>query len=195
MKRSAPAAERNLSVILSTFGPRLHQQGLVLEVASGTGQHAAAFASAYPKLEWQPSDPDPAARASIQAYCEEAGGNLRSPLNLDVAEPWPIEQADGLLNINMIHISPWSATEALFGGAGRILTAGAPLMLYGPFMRDGRHTAPSNADFDGWLKSKNPDYGVRDVDAVTRVAEAAGFERTEIVSMPANNFSVFFRRG
>lgn len=195
MKRSAPAAERNLSVILDTFGPRLPARGVMLEVASGTGQHTAAFAAAYPHLEWQPSDPDPEARRSIDAYAGEApAGNVRAALALDVTRPWPIPRADGLLNINMIHISPWAATSALFAGAAAILPVGAPLMTYGPYRRHGRHTAPSNEDFDAWLKRRDPAFGVRDLEAVEAVAHDAGFALTDVVPMPANNFSLIFHR-
>ena len=195
MKRNAPAAERNLNFILDVFGPRLPSAGLVLEVASGTGQHAVAFAKRYPQLQWQPSDPDPDARASIDAYQAEASlANLSASVDLDVTRPWPVDRADALLNINMIHITEWAATEALFKGAAACLSSGAPVMLYGPFMRDGRHTAPSNADFERWLKDRNPAYGVRDLDDVSRFADSVGFDFKEVVPMPANNFSVFFRR-
>ena len=198
MKRSAPAAERNRSVILATMGPRLPARGLVLEVASGTGQHIAAFAHAHPNLDWQPSDPDPDARASADAYRQEhPGNNLRAAVDLDVRRPWPIKAADGvvaLININMIHISPWAATEALFAGANAVVGSEGPLMLYGPFKRNGHHTAPSNASFDQWLKSRDPGYGVRDLEDVVVVADRQNFEFEEAIAMPANNFTVLFRR-
>ena len=195
MKRFAPAAERNTQFILDTFGPRLPATGLVLEVASGSGQHAVAFAGAYPELQWQPSDPDPTARQSIDAYRAEAQRtNLRSPLDLDVTRTWPVDRAAAIININMIHISPWSVTEGLMTGAGAVLDPDAPLMLYGPFKRNGQHTAPSNAKFDAWLKESHPAHGVRDLEAVVDAAHAAGLQLDEVVPMPANNFSVIFRR-
>ncbi len=195
MKLSAPSAERNLSVILATFGPRLPPSGTVLEVASGTGQHVAAFAAAHLHLEWIPSDPDLDARRSIQAYrAEHPGSNLHAALDLDVCGAWPEVSAAAMININMIHISPWEATEGLMAGAGQVLTPGAPVLLYGPYKRNGQHTAPSNAEFDQWLKSKSTDYGVRDLERVAEVAHRQGLDLEEVVPMPANNFTVVFRR-
>ena len=195
MKREAPAAERNKSFIIETLGDLLPRSGLVLETASGSGQHAVALAAAFPALVWQPSDPDPGARASIDAYrAEYDGTNLRPALDLDVTAPWPVDGADAVININMVHISPWAATTALIGGAAVCLPAGAPLILYGPYQRNGRHTAPSNEQFDAWLKAKDRRFGVRHLEAVAQVAREAGFGEPEAIAMPANNFTVVFRR-
>jgi Protein of unknown function (DUF938). len=193
-RQHAPATERNRAPILEVLRRVLPPQGLVLEVASGTGQHAVAFAEALPHLTWQPSDPDPQLRASIQAWSASAGlGNLRDPLDLDAAaRNWPLDRADAVVCINMIHIAPWAAGLGLLDGAARLLPAGAPLLLYGPFMRDGRHTAPSNAAFDDNLKARNPAWGVRDLGEVERAA--AGFTLAEVVEMPANNLTVVLRR-
>ena len=193
-RRHAPATERNRAPILEVLRRTLPPQGLVLEVASGTGQHAAAFAGALPGVIWQPSDPDPALRDSIRAWTAAATlPNLREPLDLDAASAgWPIRSADAVVCINMIHIAPWQAALGLFAGAERLLPAGGPLLLYGPFQRGGRHTAPSNAAFDADLKARNPAWGVRDLDAVERAA--AGFTLAEVAEMPANNLTVVLRR-
>ncbi len=191
-RKHAPATERNRAPILEVLRRVLPDEGVVLEVASGTGQHAAFFAEAFPGLTWQPSDPDPELRASIRAWT--AGlGNVRPPLALDAsAGDWPVERADAVVCINMIHIAPWETGLGLFQGAARLLPAGAPLLLYGPFLRDGRHTAPSNAEFDASLKARNPAWGVRDLGAVERAA--AGFTLADVVDMPANNLTVVLRR-
>jgi len=193
-RKHAPATERNRAPILEVLRRVLPPQGLVLEVASGTGQHAVAFAEALPHLTWQPSDPDPELRASIRGWSVSAGlGNLREPLDLDAAaRGWPVERADAVVCINMIHIAPWPAGLGLLNGAARLLPAGAPLLLYGPFLRDGRHTAPSNAAFDDSLKARNPAWGVRDLGEVERAA--TGFTLAEVVEMPANNLTVVLRR-
>ena len=195
VRRHAPATERNRAPVLEVLR-RVLPQGLVLEVASGTGQHAVAFAEALPGLTWQPSDPDPALRASARAWAATASAalpNLRDPLDLDAgAADWPIDRADAVVCINMIHIAPWTAALGLFAGAARLLPAGAPLLLYGPFRRDGQHTAPSNAEFDASLKARNPAWGVRDLGAVERAAGA--FTLAEVVEMPANNLTVVLRR-
>jgi hypothetical protein len=195
-RRSAPATQRNREPILAVLARALPAAGLVLEVASGTGEHACFFASKLPGLEWQPSDPDDGNRASIAAWRDEAAlPNLRAPLALDATwERWPIERADALLNINMIHIAPWAACAGLMRGAARVLSPGAPLLLYGPFRRGGRHTAPSNEAFDRGLRAQNATWGVRDLDEVTRAAAAQGLALAEIVEMPSNNLSVIFRR-
>ena len=168
----------------------------MLEIASGTGQHAVHWAAALPALFWQPSDADPGALASIAARCEAASlPNLLPPLTLDVCgQPWPIERADALVCINMIHISPWEATLALFAGAEQLLEPEQPLILYGPYRRDGRHTAASNEAFDRSLRLQNPLWGVRDIEAVVEVATSHGFALAETVEMPANNLSVIVRR-
>ena len=193
---SAPPAERNQGPILEVLRRVLPAKGLVLEIASGTGQHVAHFAAALPKLDWQPSDPDPELRASIAAWIAHAGlANLRPPLALDVGAPaWPLARAEAVLCINMIHIAPWAAAEALVAGAARLLGRGGVLYLYGPYRMGGRHTAESNAAFDADLRARNPEWGVRDLEAVAALAERSGFGAAETVAMPANNFSVVFRK-
>jgi SAM-dependent methyltransferase len=192
----AAAAERNREPILAVLRRVLPATGLVLEIASGTGQHAAFFAAALPGLRWQPSDPLPAHRDSIRAWAAAAGvDNLAEPLDLDVERPpWPIDRADAIVNINMIHIAPWPAAIALFEGAARVLSPSGVLCLYGPFKRDGRHTAESNQRFDERLRAEDPRWGVRDQGDVAAIASAAGFGAPEVVAMPANNFSLVFRR-
>jgi len=195
-RRRAAATGRNREPILDVLARVLPATGLVLEVASGTGEHAIFFARALPQIEWQPSDVDADNCASIAAWRAEAGlGNVRAPLRLDVTdESWPIARADAMVNINMIHIAPWAVCAALMRGAARVLAAGAPLYLYGPFARGGRHTAPSNAAFDARLRGEDAAWGVRDLDDVTRVAAREGLGLAEIVEMPANNLSLVFRR-
>ncbi|GAA4816784.1 DUF938 domain-containing protein [Sphingosinicella ginsenosidimutans] len=172
-------------------------RGLVLEVASGTGEHGVHFARAFPKLLWQPSDPEPAALRSIEAWRTEAGlFNLLPVLSLDArAAEWPVSNADAIVAINMVHISPWSATTGLMRGAGRLLAPGAPLFLYGPYRRAGIETAPSNEAFDESLKARDPEWGLRDLEAVAEAAAAHGFALERVVEMPANNLSVIFRKG
>ncbi|WP_109121940.1 DUF938 domain-containing protein [Azospirillum sp. TSO22-1] len=188
----APATGRNRDPILAVLRRVLPARGTVLEVAGGTGQHAAHFAEALPDLVWQPTDPDPAHRASIAAWTEGLP-NVRPPLALDATRrPWPVERADAVLCINMIHIAPWAACLGLLAGAAEILASGAPLVLYGPYRRGGAHTAPSNAAFDANLRARNPEWGVRDLEAVAHAA--AGFVLDEVVEMPANNLTVVFRR-
>ena len=193
-RRFAPATERNQAAILAVLRRVLPKIGLVLEVASGSGQHAAYFAPEFPSLTWQPTDPDDAARASIAAWVEGIA-NIRPPLLLDAsASAWPVERADAVVCINMIHIAPWTAALGLLAGAARVLRAGGVLYLYGPYRRDGRHTAPSNEAFDADLRGRNPAWGVRDLDEVAAAAKATGFGPPEVVEMPANNLSVVFRR-
>lgn len=192
--RHAPATARNRDPILAVLRDVLPERGLVLEVASGTGEHAAAFAAALPALDWQPSDPDAEARASIDAWCAHTS-NVRPALALDAAAAdWPIDRADAILCINMVHISPWAATEGLMAGAERLLAPGAPLYLYGPYRRAGVPTAPSNEAFDADLKARNPAWGLRDLADVTALASARGLLLDRVVDMPANNLSVVFRR-
>lgn len=195
-KRVAPAAERNKEAILEILREALPASGTVLEVASGSGQHAVFFARALPHLVWQPSDADPEARASIAAYrAESALANLAAPIAVDArAATWPIERADAVVNINMIHIAPWDACLGLFSGSGRILAPGAPLVLYGPFAIDGDFVAPSNVDFDRRLRSENPSWGVRELRDVERAAKERGFRLERVVARPANNQVVIFRR-
>jgi len=167
-----------------------------LEIASGTGTHIAHFAAALPALQWQPTDADPKLLASITTSVSMAKlSNVIAAVQLDVRDtPWPVTEVDALLCINMIHISPWSATLALFDGAKDILSAGRALFLYGPYRRNYRHTAPSNEAFDASLRSRNVSWGVRDLEEVTKTAEAAGFLLEDVVAMPANNLSVIFRK-
>jgi SAM-dependent methyltransferase len=196
LRQRSPSAERNREPILDVLRRALPASGLVLELASGTGQHVTHFAAALPALEWQPSDPDAEARASIAAWTAHAGlTNVRAPLALDVRRlPWGIDAADAIVCINMIHISPWAASEALFAGAAQIVRSGGVVYLYGPYKRHGAHTAPSNAAFDLQLQSRDPQWGVRDMEAVVELASAAGFEADEPVAMPANNFSLVLRK-
>ena len=196
MRRHAPATLRNRDPILTVLRRVLPDRGRVLEIAAGTGEHAAYFASALPHLEWLPSDPDPAARASIDAYREAAAlPNLHAALDLDASsDPWPIAEAAAIVAINMIHISPIAATEGLMRGAGALLPAGAPLVTYGPYKVDGAHTAPSNEAFDRSLRSRDPSWGVRDIATLEALAESHGLEHTERVAMPANNFTLVWRR-
>ncbi len=195
MKRHAPATARNRDPIASVLRKVLPARGLVLEVASGTGEHAAYFAGLFPALDWQPSDPDPDALTSIEAWIADVDlPNLRGPVELDAAGTWPIDRADAVLCINMVHISPWVATLGLLAGAGRVLPAGAPLILYGPYRRRGLPTAPSNEAFDESLKARNPDWGLREVEEVVVAAGAQGLALDRVVEMPANNLSVVFRR-
>lgn len=195
-KRYAPATERNRVPIRDVLARVLPARGLALEIASGTGEHAAFFAREFPALDWQPSDPDAANRASIAAWRDAAGlANLRPPVPLDAtAADWGVAAADAVLCINMIHIAPWAAAAGLAAGAGRLLPPGGLLFLYGPFKRGGRHTAPSNEAFDESLRRQNPDWGVRDLDAVAALAGEHGFALAETVAMPANNLSLVFRR-
>lgn len=192
-RRHAPATLRNRDAILAVLRRHLPEKGLLLEIASGTGEHAAHFAAALPGVIFQPSDPDADARASIDAHAGATGlPNIRPALALDVTGAWPIDRADALLCCNMIHIAPWEATPALIDGAARVLPSGAPLLLYGPFLRGGRHTAPSNADFDASLRARDPRWGVRDLDEV--IALAVNFDVAAIEAMPANNLTAVFRR-
>jgi SAM-dependent methyltransferase len=192
----SPAAERNKQPILAVLERVLPARGTVLEIASGTGQHVVHFARALPRLEWQPTDPDGELRAVIAARVAAAQlPNVRPPLELDVLDgSWPSAAADAVLCSNMIHIAPAAATPALLRGAARVLGAGAPLALYGPYKRDGRHTSASNAAFDDSLRARDPDWGVRDLDEVAAAALGHGFELGEVVEMPANNLMVVLRR-
>jgi hypothetical protein len=191
-----PHVARNRAPILEVLRRVLPPQGLVLEIASGGGEHAAYFASNLPNLRWQPTDANAEMFESIAAHRAAAGAaNLLAPLHLDVTSPqWSVERADAMVCCNMIHIAPWAATEGLIAGAGRTLPRGAPLYLYGPYKVDGRHTAPSNQDFDTRLRAQNPLWGVRDLTDVSDLAKRHGFALEETVAMPANNLSVIFRR-
>lgn len=196
MKRSAPATERNREPILAVLLETLPERGTLLEIASGTGEHAVYFAGRFPSLLWQPSDPDPDALESIRAWRVEAGlENLLEPIRLDAAAgTWPVGSADAILCVNMVHISPWTATEGLIRGAARLLPAGAPLVLYGPYRRSGVPTAASNEAFDASLKARNPLWGLRDLEAVEAEAAGNGLRLDRVVEMPANNLTAVFRR-
>lgn len=191
-RRFAPAAARNRDAILDVLRRVLPPRGLVLEVASGSGEHCAHLAAALPALAFQPSDPDVDARASIDAWAAGVP-NIRPALALDAArQPWPAAAADAVLCINMIHIAPWAACEGLVRGAAALR---AMLVLYGPFRRGGAHTAPSNAAFDESLRARDAAWGVRDLEAVAALAAREGFGPPEATEMPANNLTVVFRRG
>jgi len=194
LRRNAPSALRNREPILGVLRRVLPPHGTVLEIASGTGQHTAFFASAFPRLTFQPSDLEPEAWASIAAWSAPLQ-NVRPPLAIDVtAERWKVARADAVLCINMIHIAPWEACEGLMRGVAHLLSPGGILYLYGPYRLDGRHTAPSNAAFDQSLRMQNPAWGVRDLEAVVAEADRHGLVLVERVPMPANNQSVVLRR-
>jgi SAM-dependent methyltransferase len=197
VKQHAPATLRNRAPIAEVLARELPAHGRVLEIASGTGEHAVFFAQGFPALVWQPTDPSPEALASIAAYRdEERLANLAAPLGLDAADParWPVSEAAAAVCINMIHISTWDATIGLFTGCARVLAALAPLILYGPFCEEGVKTAPSNLEFDQSLKARNPAWGLRDVAAVDRLAAGHGFGRTQRYAMPANNLMLVYRK-
>jgi SAM-dependent methyltransferase len=187
---------RNRQPILDVLARVLPPKALVLEMASGSGEHAVFFAQNLPSMRWQPTDADAGALASIAAHRAAAGlPNLLEPLRLDAtAERWPIESADAVVCNNMTHITPWRVTEGLIAGARRILPASGILYLYGPYRIDGRHTAASNKDFDAWLQAQNPEWGIRDLAEVTALARRHDLDLAETVAMPANNLSVIFRR-
>lgn len=214
-RRDAPATARNRDAILAVLRAELPPEGRVLEISSGTGQHAVFFAPRLQPRFWQPSEPDPMLRESIWAWAAaEPAENLLPPLDLDVMRsPWSVEESEGpedqteggdaessqlaitaIVNINMIHIAPWEAALALLAGAGRILPADGLLYIYGPYKRKGQHTAPSNAAFDQSLRSRNPTWGIRDLEAVVEAAAANHLNLHRVVEMPANNLSVLFRR-
>lgn len=196
-RRHSPAAERNRDPILNALRPYLPAEGLVLEIASGSGQHAGHFAPALPDgVRWQPSDPDPEARASVAAWCGSVANIALPALALDVTtSDWHHALGAGrvrlIVCINMIHIAPWAAAEGLLRGAAAL---DAPVFLYGPFKRGGRHTSPSNAAFDASLRAQDPAWGVRDLDDVAALARSAGFVAPSATEMPANNLSVYFGR-
>jgi SAM-dependent methyltransferase len=193
---TSPAAERNKDPILTVLESVLPATGSVLEIASGTGQHVCFFAEAMPGIRWQPTEPDEGSREAIVTRLREAKlANVAPPIALDVLEPhWPVqERLDAVLCINMIHISPWSATHALFRGAARLLEPRGLLILYGPYLENGT-AVQSNLDFDASLKRRNPEWGLRDLDEVTRVAAGHSLVRQQIVRMPANNLTVVFSR-
>jgi len=196
----SPAVARNSAPILAVLKRVLPAQGVVLEIGCGTGEHAVHFAGAMPSLTWLPSDPDAGSRASTASWIKFTGlSNVLPPLDIDVCEKtWGVEQTapfDAIVSLNMVHISPWAASLGLFGGAGRLLRGGGLLFLYGPFMRDGVHNAPSNAAFDASLKARNPSWGLRDTADLERLGESCGLSLHETIEMPANNMSLVFSKG
>ncbi len=194
-KRHAPATERNRDVITAALSSILPVTGQVLEIASGTGEHIVHFARNFPALNWQPSDPDPIAIASIAAWREEAGAdNVKPPVQLDAAGQWPLVEANAIICINMAHISPWAATLGLLRNAARILASGEPLNLYGPFWQRDVPPSEGNIAFDAALKQQNPAWGLRYVEDVADEAIRFGLRLDAIIPMPANNLSVIFRR-
>jgi Protein of unknown function (DUF938) len=191
-----PATRRNREPIRAALGRVLPPAGIVLEIASGSGEHVAFFARHFPTLVWQPSDRDPTLLASISAHAAaSAAANILPPVQLDVQiDPWPVSTADALIAINMIHVAPWGVSIALIAGAAAVLSTGGPLFLYGPFTRGGRHTAPSNEAFDHTLRRQDPSWGVRDLDDVAATALSHGLALDVVIEMPANNLSVVFRK-
>jgi SAM-dependent methyltransferase len=191
-----PAPERNKQPIFELLARVLPERGTLLELASGTGQHAVYFAERLPRWQYQPSDVDPANLSSIAAWREQAAlPNLLAPLPLDVcAEPWPVGEVEAIYNANLLHISPWECAVGLFRGAARRLTPGGVLLLYGPYRVGGAHTAPSNERFDEDLRQRDPRFGVRDLEQVVALAGEHGLALAERVEMPANNQSLVFRR-
>jgi hypothetical protein len=196
MKLRSPAAARNIAPIGDVLADWLPASGLILEIASGSGEHALAFARRFPNVEWQPSDPDPDARASIQEWREAEGPtNLLPPIALDVCDPiWPVGRADAVVAVNMVHISPWEASIGLIDGAARVLGEDGVLILYGPWIVEGIETAPSNLAFDADLRRRNPAWGLRRVSDFAVQAERRGFDLTGERRMPANNYMLLFTR-
>jgi hypothetical protein len=195
-RRHAPAAARNVAPITAVLADWLPAAGTVVELASGTGEHVVAFARAFPHLHWQPSDVHPQALASIAAWVAAEGGeNIDRPLALDVAAgEWPIALADAVLSINLVHISPWESSLGLLDGAQRLLGPGAPLIFYGPWIERGVEPAPSNMAFDEDLRSRDPQWGLREVEAFAAEAAARGLDLVDRRVMPANNLMLLFRR-
>ena len=196
MKRHAPATARNSEAIAAVLANELPERGTLLEIASGSGEHAVFFARRFPQLQWQPSDLDHEALASVDAYAEDAGlSNLHPALSLDAsASDWPIAAADAVLCINMAHISPWEAAIGVFTGASQLLLGGGPLIFYGPFLEAGTQTAASNLAFDQSLKLRNANWGLREVSALDALGVENGFERRARHEMPANNLTLVYRR-
>lgn len=196
LKQLSQSSERNKGPILEVLLDVLPATGMVLEVASGTGQHAVHFAANLPGVTWQPSDIDPELRASVAAWRDEAGlPNLLQPIHLDVtADPWPVTEAAAIVNANMIHIAPWEACTGLLDGAGRILPEGGILYMYGPYKIGGKHTAPSNEQFDQSLRTRDASWGIRNLDDVALEARRRGLHLIRTKQMPANNFSVIYRK-
>ncbi len=199
-KQYAPATQRNREPILEVLLRVLPPSGNILEVASGTGEHSIFFAPAFSSRQWIPSDPNAISRDSIEAWRKESLiDNIHSPLNINAQDSiWEIEKEfldiTTIININMIHISPWSACLGLMEGAKRLLPSGGILYLYGPYKQEGKHTALSNEAFDESLRDQNPEWGVRNLEDVIKVAEDNGLVFKEKVAMPANNLSVIFEK-
>ena len=195
-RQYAAATVRNRDFILDVLREVLPVTGAILEIASGSGEHVVHFARNLPSLVFQPSDPEPEALRSIAAWVEATDvANVRAPIVLNASQsPWPIASADGVICINMVHISPWDATVGLIAGAAAILPRGSPLYLYGPYKREGFATAPSNEAFDRTLRARDPAWGLRNLEAVVAIAESVGFSAPTVTEMPANNLSVVFRR-
>ncbi|NJK88973.1 MAG: DUF938 domain-containing protein [Myxococcales bacterium] len=193
-RRHAPATLRNREPLLSVLQRIFPVPAFILEVASGTGEHAAFFGTRLPHLTWQPSDIEPTLRASIDSWSKDVW-SVRPALHLDASSmSWPVERADGVVSVNLLHIAPWAVCEGLLSGAARVLSPGGALVLYGPFREGGRHTAPSNEAFDADLRDRDPSWGVRDLEEVRAVAGVLGLEHEETVRMPANNLTVILRR-
>lgn len=194
-RRSAPAAQRNREPIAEVLSEWLPPSGTVLEIASGTGEHAIWFAERFPALTWQPSDTHPDAIDSISAWRARAGlPNVREPLAIDArSADWPVDHVDAVLNINMVHISPWPAALGVIAGAKRALPEGGVLILYGPWLKDDIETAPSNLAFDADLKARDPQWGLRRVEDFAAAADDGGFEFVDWRTMPANNLMLLFR--
>jgi cyclopropane fatty-acyl-phospholipid synthase-like methyltransferase len=195
-RQHSASAERNRDPILAVLRRVLPAKGRVLELGSGTGQHVVHFAKALPGLRWQPTDVDPALRASIEAWVRLDGvANVDRPIALDIrSRPWPVTAADAIVCINVIHVSPWEVVPALFEGAAAILPPGGVLVTYGAYRRNGTHTAPSNERFDAQLRDHDPSWGIRDLEAIEAVARTRAFALEEDVAMPANNLTLVFRK-
>jgi len=201
LKLYAPATKRNREPLLAVLRSHLPERGTVLEISSGTGQHAAYFTPRLAPLWWLPSDITESNLSSIEAWCSEAKTNqLLSPIRLDVTDsPWAVEEmvlpsaVSAIVNFNMLHITPWECCEALFLGAERLLQSQGTLILYGPFRKNQRHTAPSNEVFDARLRAQNLCWGIRDLEAVLEVAKKRHFNCSQVISMPANNLSLVFQ--
>lgn len=196
LKLSHPSATRNREPVLAVLKEVLPAAGQVLEIASGGGEHAIYYAERFPGLTWQPSDPDPQARASTEAWIAESGlPNILPPLALDMLDPKGLpDRANAVLNMNMLHISPWATCAGLMCIASQLLAAGEPLIIYGPFLVEGRETAPGNLEFDASLRSRDPEWGIRHLEEVTVTAETHGLSLERSVQMPANNLSLIFRK-
>jgi len=196
LRLHAPAAQRNRDPILDIVQANLPARGLILEVASGSGEHCVRFGEKLLEHTIQPSDPDPRARASIDAWIAASGlRNIRAAINLDAsAQAWPLKEAVAVICINMAHIAPWAATMGLFSGAARILPSGGALFIYGPYKRGGAHTSKGNADFDRDLRQTNPEWGIRDLEQVGELAAATGFADPLVFEMPASNLTLLFNK-